>query len=118
MTPAAFRRLALSQSGAVEASHMNHPDFRVNGRIFATLGYPDEQWGMVKLSPIDQELFIQADPEAFAPVKGAWGGGGATRVRLRAAKAPLVARALECACRAAVAPRSSRRPARKKKGSG
>ena len=55
---------------------MDHPDFRVGGKIFATLGYPDAGCAMVKLSPIDQDLFIQADPEAFVPVKGAWGKGG------------------------------------------
>jgi hypothetical protein len=110
MTPDGFRRLALDVLDAVESSHMNHPDFRVNGRIFATLGYPDAQWGMVKLLPIDQELFIQADPETFSPVTGAWGKGGATRVQLRTAGKPLLARAFECARRAAVAAKAARRP--------
>jgi hypothetical protein len=112
MTPDGFRRLALSQPEAVESAHMNHPDFRVAGRIFATLGYPDDAWGMVKLSPIDQELFIQADPETFSPVKGAWGKGGATRVQLRTAKKALLTRAFECAHRATLAAQPTRRPAR------
>jgi hypothetical protein len=112
MTADGFRRLALGQPDAVESAHMNHPDFRVNGRIFATLGYPDAEWGMVKLTPIDQELFIQADPETFSPVNGAWGKGGATRVQLRTAKKALLARALECACHAAVAAKAGGRPRR------
>jgi YjbR len=113
MTRDGFRRLALSQPEAVESAHMNHPDFRVRGRIFATLGYPDDAWGMVKLSPIDQELFIQADPETFSPVKGAWGKGGATRVQLRTARKALLARAFDCARRATLAAQQARRPARR-----
>lgn len=108
MTPEAFRQLALRLPDVVESAHMNHPDFRLNGRIFATLGYPDAQWGMVKLAPIDQELFIQADPETFSPVKGAWGKGGATRVQLRTAKKTLLARALDCARRATLAAQAAR----------
>ena len=65
---------------------MGHPDFRVAGRIFATLGYPESGWAMVKLTPEQQELFVKSQPAAFAPVKGGWGRGGATNVRLRAAK--------------------------------
>src|SRR3989454_6777840 len=84
MTAAEFRRIALSLPQAAEASHMGHPDFRVAGRIFATLGYPRSGWGMVKLTPEQQELFVRAQPAAFAPVKGGWGRGGATNVRLRA----------------------------------
>jgi hypothetical protein len=113
MTPDGFRRLALSQPEAVESAHMNHPDFRVRGRIFATLGYPDDAWGMVKLSPIDQELFVQADPETFSPVKGAWGKGGATRVQLRTARKALLSRAFDCAMRATLAAQQARRPARR-----
>jgi N-acetylmuramic acid 6-phosphate etherase len=61
---------------------MDHPDFRVGGKIFATLGYPDEHWGMVKLRPEQQETFTRDYPDAFAPVKGGWGRQGATQVRL------------------------------------
>lgn len=117
MTPDGFRKLALSQPEAIESAHMNHPDFRVNGKIFATLGYPDDQWGMVKLAPIDQELFIQADPETFSPVKGAWGKGGATRVQLRTAKKALLSRALDCARRATLAALAARGRRAKKKSS-
>ncbi len=62
---------------------MHHPDFRVRGgKIFATLAYPDKKWGMVKLTPEQQEEFVRAEPEVFEPVKGGWGRGGATSVRL------------------------------------
>jgi len=113
MTPDGFRRLALSQPEAVESAHMNHPDFRVRGRIFATLGYPDDAWGMVKLSPIGYVLFVPAAPETFSPVKGAWGKGGATRVQLRTARKALLSRAFDCAMRATLAAQQARRPARR-----
>jgi hypothetical protein len=99
MTPNDFRRLALGLPDVTEQSHMNHPDFRVGGKIFATMGYPDETWAMVSLPPVDQDLFIQADPEGFVPVNGAWGKQGATNVRLVKAKKALVKRALEIARR-------------------
>jgi hypothetical protein len=89
-----FRRLALSLPQALEAAHQGHPDFRVAGRIFATLGYPCPGWGMVKLTPEQQPLFVRARPAAFMPVEGAWGRGGATLVRLRAASKPAVREAL------------------------
>lgn len=85
MTPAEFRRLALSLPHAVEREHMRHPDFRVAGRIFATLGYPDETWAMVKLFPDQQAAFVAADPAVFVPVRGAWGRQGCTNVALKAA---------------------------------
>ncbi len=98
MTPDAFRRLALSFPEATEGAHMNHPDFRVGGKIFATL-WPDENWGMVKLTPEQQRMFVQAEPEAFAPIKGSWGKRGATQVRLRPAKKAVVKHALATAWR-------------------
>lgn len=73
MTPDGFRRLALSMPEAREVGHMGHPDFRVRGKIFATLSYPDESWGMVKLTPEQQQAFVSAQPVVFCPVKGAWG---------------------------------------------
>jgi hypothetical protein len=76
-----FRQIALSLTGAVEGAHMGHPDFRTNGKIFATL-YPDGEHGMVKLTPDQQEDFLVADPDAFAPASGAWGRQGCTTVRL------------------------------------
>ena len=65
-----FRRLALSFPEAIESSHINHPDFRVGGKVFATLGYPDEKFGMVKLPQEQQESLVRTYPNAFAPVKG------------------------------------------------
>ena len=77
-----FRRIALSFPGAEEKAHMGHPDFRVGGKIFATLGSPNEESGMVSLLPEQQELAIEAEPAAFRPVAGAWGRGGSTLVDL------------------------------------
>jgi hypothetical protein len=76
-----FRRIVLGMEGAVEGAHMGHPDFRVNNRIFATLHH-DREFGMVNLTPDQQEQFTRAHPEAFAPESGAWGRAGCTRVRL------------------------------------
>ena len=86
MTIEGFRRLALSLPEATEGSHMGHADFRVGNKIFATLGYPDGGWGMVKLTPEQQEAVVSAEPAVFAPVKGGWGRRGATSVLLRAAR--------------------------------
>ena len=91
--------MALGLPGAVESSHMGHPDFRVGGRIFATLGVPDAGWAMVKLTPDEQELFVQIEPDTFQPVKGGWGRQGATNVRLRSAKRSAVREALAAAWR-------------------
>ena len=104
MTPDGFRRLALRMPEACEVGHMGHPDFRVGGKIFATLGAPDKSWGMVKLTPDQQEAFVAAEPSVFVPVKGAWGRRGATNVLLRAARAQSVRVALMTAWRN-VAPR-------------
>ena len=82
MTADDFRRLALGFDGASEGAHMNHPDFRANGRIFATL-HPDNVRGMVKLTPERQQQFMRAS-RAFEPASGAWGLQGATMVRLDA----------------------------------
>jgi hypothetical protein len=84
MTADEFRTLALELPEAVESAHMGHPDFRVRGKIFATLG-PKEAWGMVKLTPQQQRQFIVAEPDVFVPIKGAWGRKGGTRVELDAA---------------------------------
>ena len=99
MTPAEFRRLALSLPGVIESSHMSHPDFRVGGKIFATLGYPDKDRGMVVLPAEEQAKLIKAHPKVFAPAKGAWGKQGSTIVRLDAANASTVRSALEIAWR-------------------
>ena len=80
--------------GASEAAHMGHPDFRVGGKIFATLGYPNEHMGVVILSPDKQQQFVQAYPTAFVPVKGAWGRRGSTQVNLGTVKAATLRRAI------------------------
>src|SRR5437762_3439568 len=82
MTEDDFRRIALSLPEAVESAHMAHPDFRVGGKVFATLRAPEVGWGMVKLTPFEQEVFVRAEPAMFVPVKGGWGQKGATSVRL------------------------------------
>ena len=93
-----FRSLALSMPEATEESHMNHPDFRVRGKIFATLG-PEEAWGMVKLTPEQQGLFVRSEPKVFQPVKGGWGRKGATYVQLEAATETSVRQAMIAAWR-------------------
>ena len=72
MTADKFRSLALEISGASESSHMSHPDFRVGGRIFATLGYPDDEHRMVKLTPEQQRTLQRKAPGVFEPCAGAW----------------------------------------------
>lgn len=96
MTAAQFRVLALNLPEATESSHMNHPDFRVGGKIFATLG-PKEAWGMVKLTPKQQAEFMKTHPRAFEPINGAWGRQGATKVMLKSATKAAVAPALVAA---------------------
>jgi hypothetical protein len=93
MTAADFRKAALALPGAVESSHMAHPDFRLRGKIFATLGHPDATWAMVKLTPEQQRDFI-ATAKAFSPAAGAWGRAGSTKVLLPAASKPVVRKAL------------------------
>ena len=99
MTVAEFRRIALGFPETDEQSHMGHPDFRVGGKIFATLGYPDPDHGMVILPPDQQSEFIRGNPDVFAPAKGAWGKSGSTIVRLAAADDQTVKRAIEIAWR-------------------
>lgn len=97
MTPNEFRKLALEIPGATESAHMNHPDFRAEGKIFATLGYPDDTFGMVKLTPEQQQTFVKKSPTAFRPCKGVWGERGATNVILDAAKKAEVKTAMKLA---------------------
>ena len=78
---------------------MEHPDFRVGGKVFATLGYPSAGWAMVKLMPDQQQDFVRAEPEVFVAVKGGWGRRGATNVRLKAVEKAALRKALEAAWR-------------------
>jgi hypothetical protein len=94
-----FRRIALSMPDAIEASHMGHPDFRVGKKIFASLGYPDAAWAMVKLTPEQQAVLVSAEPKVFMPVPGGWGRQGSTNVRLAAADTATLKSALAMAWR-------------------
>lgn len=98
MTESEFRKLALSFAGTEESAHMGHPDFRVGGKVFATL-QPAKGMGMVSLSTEQQEIFIKVAPEIFEPVPGGWGRKGATYVRLSAASKKIVRDALSSAWR-------------------
>lgn len=99
MTVNDFRQLALSFPDTSESAHMGHPDFRVGGKIFATLSHPDKDWAMVKLTPEQQEELLRTEPAIFVPVKGGWGRQGATQVRLKAATKRAIAPAVGAAWR-------------------
>jgi hypothetical protein len=92
-----FRRIALSFPGAEEKAHMSHPDFRVGGRIFATLHDAGKGTGAVMLLPEQQELAMEAEPEAFTPASGAWGRSGSTMVQLDAVSDAWLERTIEWA---------------------
>lgn len=99
MTIDEFRKIALEIPTAVERSHMHHPDFRIAGKIFASLGVPDKNSGMVKLTPEEQRAFVEKAPEIFKPCKGAWGRQGYTNVYLPATKTHIVRAALDAAAK-------------------
>jgi hypothetical protein len=118
MTARDFRRIALGMKGSVEGQHMAHPDFRANGRIFATLS-SDPGWGcIVRLTPEQQRELVESDRETFVPAKGAWGRAGATMVRLESAEGDTVGEAMTLAWQgtvkaakpAAKTARSARKP--------
>lgn len=113
MTPEAFRVMALQLPEAIEGMHMSHPDFRVRGRIFATLGYPSRDFAVVMLTPEEQAEFVKEGSGALAPVKGGWGAKGSTQVRLQRADPELVKRVLAAAWarKSATAARRPRRTA-------
>ena len=108
-----FRRIALDLTDAVESAHMGHPDFRVNGRIFATI-HPDPRYGMVKLTPEQQHRFVAEHPAIFMPENGAWGRQGCTKVALHAASSEVLGEALTLAWRNATS--QAGRPSRERKG--
>jgi predicted DNA-binding protein (MmcQ/YjbR family) len=106
--PNDFRKIALRMQDAIEGQHMAHPDFRVNGRIFATL-HPDGQQGMVKLTLDQQRDFIQQHPATFTPASGAWGRQGCTMVQLSAVDEEALGEAMTMAWQLAVSAGKAKR---------
>ena len=94
-----FRRIALSFEGVEESSHMGQPDFRVGGRIFATLASEKQGYGNLMLTPEQQAMFVEELPQVFVPIAGGWGKMGMTHIRLAAANEDLLAGALRTAWR-------------------
>jgi hypothetical protein len=92
-----FRRIALALEGAEEGAHMGATDFRVGGRIFATLASVNQGYGNLMLSPEQQAAFLADQPELFLPVAGGWGRMGATHIRLESATEDVLAGALHTA---------------------
>lgn len=115
MTPADFRRIALSLEGAEEGSHMGAVDFRVGGRIFATLAAVKQGYGNLMLTPEQQATFVVEAPDVFVPIAGGWGRNGATQVRLAAANEDLLLGALRTAWKVRV---EKNRQVRRRTGKG
>jgi hypothetical protein len=113
VTPSDFKRLALSLEGAEEGSHMGAVDFRVGGRIFATLASVAKGYGNVMLSPEQQRDFMAELPDVFVPVVGKWGESGVTHVRLAAANEDIVRGALHAAWKRRLAANAKTPRARK-----
>lgn len=97
MTVNDFRRIALSFDGAEESSHMGSPDFRVGGKIFATLASQSQGYGNLKLTIEQQATFIEEMPDVFVPIAGGWGKTGMTHIRLAAATEDVLTGALHTA---------------------
>lgn len=110
-----FRSLSLAAADAVEGCHMGHADFRLGGRIFASLS-PDEDWAALNLTPAQQDALVAEFPEQFEPMNGAWGRRGWTKVRLRQARVSTVRRgislAIETLTESAAKIKPRRRPSR------
>jgi hypothetical protein len=107
-----FRRIALSLKGAEESSHMGAPDFRVGGRIFATLASERQGYGNLMLTPEQQAAFVEELPEVFVPIAGGWGRMGMTHIRLALATEDVLAGALRTAWKLRI--EKNARPGRKK----
>src|ERR1700735_3206134 len=114
MTPADFRRIALSLEGAEEGSHMGAVDFRVGGRIFATLASVDKGYGNLMITPELQAEFLAERPDVFLPVHGGWGRNGATHIRLAEADEGGLSGALHAAWKLRV--EKNTKPARESAG--
>ena len=116
MTENDFRRIALGMDGAIESSHMNHPDFRANGKVFATIHH-DHESGMVKLTPDQQQRFVEDDPKSFTLESGAWGAAGCTKVLFRTVDEETLGEAMTLAWRNTAKAKSAKRPGSKRKKS-
>jgi len=116
MTGDDFRDLVLGMPGAIERAHMGHPDFRVRGRIFATLR-AGEQEGVVRLAPEEQRALMRAHPRVFSPAPGAWGRQGWTEVRLSELDPPTARAAILLAWEGLVARPAARTTKRRKAAS-
>ena len=97
MTGSAFRRIALTLPDSTEGSHFGNPDFRVGGRIFATLSLERDGYGVLLLTPEQQAGMVQDEPAVFSPVPGGWGRNGSTRVFLAKAATDVLKGALQTA---------------------
>jgi hypothetical protein len=97
MNPADFHRIALSLEGVEESSHMGSPDFRVGGRIFATLASQGLGYGNLMLTPEHQAAFVEEQPEIFIPIAGGWGRMGMTHIKLAQANEDVLTGALRTA---------------------
>ena len=117
MTDQQFRRIALGMKDAIEGSHMGHPDFRVSGKIFATI-HPDPHYGMVNLTPEQQQGFLADHPGTFAPESGAWGRAGATRVDLASADEETLGEAMTLAWQNIARAAAVKKPSRKRRKGG
>jgi len=120
LTATDFRRIVLGLRDTIESAHMGHPDFRVNGRIFASLT-ADEARAMVVLTPEQQQRFLRDAPSVFEPESGAWGRAGCTRVHLASADEEAVGEAATLARHNAIAKGPTRlksKPRTKKKTTG
>lgn len=113
MTANDFRRIALGMDGAIESSHMNHPDFRVNGKMFASIHH-DHKWGMVKLTSEQQERFVRDTPESFTPENGAWGLAGYTKVQLKTVDEDTLGEAMTLAWQNTAQAKPAKRQTRKR----
>jgi hypothetical protein len=102
MSPDDFRKLALRFPEVVEQQHQGHPDFRIGNKVFATLGWPDSAWAMIKLPLEKQQKYAAAQPSVFEPVPGAWGRRGSTKIRLATADRNAVEQALLTAWRQSI----------------
>lgn len=97
MTPTQFRKIAISLPEIVESEHMGHPDFRTGGKVIASLGAPDADWGMIKLTPDQQQEFCETHADCFRRCNGAWGQQGYTNVHLPSATTKIVRSAFRLA---------------------